>query len=79
MESKLGAPQLSLADTTPVKCEACGGEVFEQALMLRKVSPILTGNGQPGIVTVPVFICSKCGHVNQEFLPRELQTKNEQS
>lgn len=78
MDNKLGVPQFGLSDTTAVQCEACGNEVFEQALILRKVSPILTGNGQPGIVPVPVFICSKCGHVNKEFLPRELQS-DEQS
>lgn len=78
MEGKLGAPQLSLADTTPVKCDACGGEIFEQGIMLREVSALLTGNGKPGVITVPVFICSKCGHVNKQFLPVELQN-NEQS
>lgn len=71
---KLGAPQFTLQDTEAIKCEKCGGEVFEEAMMLRKVSALLTGNGKPGIVPVPVFICSKCGHVNGEFLPAELQS-----
>lgn len=70
---KLGAPQISLADTTPVVCEQCGCEIFEQGLMLREVSPLITGTGQPGIVPVPVFLCTKCGHVNQQFLPEELK------
>ena len=76
MEGKLGALQMSLADTTAVQCSLCGGEVFEQGVMLRKVSALLTGNGQEGLIPVPVFLCSKCGTVVQELLPIELQ-KNE--
>jgi len=67
--NKLGTPKFGLNDTEAVKCEACGGEVFEEGLMLRKVSALLTGTGQPGIVPVPVFMCAKCGHINKEFLP----------
>ena len=70
---KLGTPQTSLADTTPVVCEKCGGEIFEQGLILREVSPLMTGTGQPGIIPVPVFLCAKCGHVNSKFLPEELK------
>lgn len=71
--SKLGNPQFNLEDTKAVKCDICGGEVFEQAVMLREVSALLTGTGQPGIIPIPVFVCSKCGHVNKQFLPLELQ------
>ena len=59
---KLGGPQISLQDTTAVVCEKCGGQVFENGVILREVSAILTGTGQPGIIPIPVFICSECGH-----------------
>lgn len=70
---KLGGPQISLQDTTPVVCEKCGGQVFENGVILREVSAILTGTGQPGIIPIPVFICSECGHVNTQFIPQELR------
>lgn len=70
---KLGGPQLSLADTKAVICEKCGCEIFEQGLLLREVSALMTGTGQPGIIPVPVFLCSKCGHVNSQFLPEEIK------
>ena len=73
---KLGGPQISLGDTKAIKCDVCGCEVFDQGVMLREVSALLTGTGQPGLLPIPVFICSKCGHVNEQFLPKELQ-KNE--
>ncbi len=70
---KLGGPQISLQDTTAVKCEKCGGEIFESGMLLREVSALMTGTGQPGIIPIPVFICSKCGHVNSQFIPQELR------
>lgn len=76
---KLGGPRISLADTSTVVCEACGGKVFEQAVMIQKVSALMTGTGQPGIIPIPVFMCSKCGHVNAEFLPQELKDGNTES
>jgi hypothetical protein len=57
-------------------CDECGHEVFQEGMMLRKVSKFLTGNPQDGLVPIPIFMCSKCGGVNQEFLPKELQAKN---
>lgn len=72
MENKLGKPQVQLAETEPIFCEKCGGSTFQEALMMRRVSPLLTGTGQPGIVPIPVFMCTECGHVNKDFLPKEL-------
>ena len=66
---------VSLDKTTAMTCDGCGHEVFQEGMMLRKVSKFLTGNPQDGLVPIPVFMCTKCGHVNQEFLPKELQTK----
>ena len=63
---------VSLDKTTGVKCESCGNETFQEALMLRKVSKFLTGQAQDGILPIPTFVCTKCGHVNEEFYPKEL-------
>lgn len=62
---------LSLKDTTKVVCESCESEVFTEGLMLRKVSRFLTGTDKDAIVPVPVFYCSKCHHINSEFLPKD--------
>jgi uncharacterized Zn finger protein len=72
------APKLnvSLDKTVAMTCDECGHDVFQEGMMLRKVSKFLTGNPQDGLVPIPVFMCTKCDHVNQEFLPKELQTKD---
>ena len=72
MADKLGKPQIQLDQTEAIVCEKCGCKVFQEALMMRRVSPLLTGTGQPGIVPIPVFACNDCGHVNKEFLPKEI-------
>lgn len=62
---------VSLKDTTPVLCEECEGEVFNQVVLLKKVSKFLTGTPDDAIIPMYVFACAKCGHVNKEFLPKE--------
>lgn len=64
---------IRLEETESVVCEECGEPFFEHGLVLRKVSGILSGTGQPSYIPIPVFTCKKCGHVNTEFLPRELK------
>lgn len=66
--------QIDLAQTSPTPCEACGKEAFQEAYILRKVSALLTGTGKEGFMPIQVFACFSCGHVNQDFLPKELRT-----
>lgn len=64
---------IDINQTKPVTCDDCGSPYFEQALVIRKASGLLTGTGQPGYVPIPIFTCKKCGHVNEEFLPKEVK------
>ena len=36
-------------------------------MMLKKLSPLISPNGQEAIIPVGVFACESCGHVNKEF------------
>ena len=67
---------LDISQTTGVVCEECNHIHFEQVLIIRKASGLLTGTGQPTYVPIPVFACTECGHVNTEFLPKELESLN---
>ena len=64
-------PNVPYDQTTPVICEECGHNMFQQALHLRKASGLLTGTGQTSYIPIPVFSCLKCDHVNTEFLPKQ--------
>jgi uncharacterized Zn finger protein len=62
---------VSLKDTTPIICEECGHSVFQEGVLLRKISRFVTGTSQDALMPIPVFSCSKCGHVNEEFMPKD--------
>lgn len=65
---------ISLEQTTEVLCGSCDHENFVQVLRLRKASGLLTGQDKPSYIPIPVFACNECGHVNEEFLPREIKS-----
>ena len=64
---------IDLSQTEGVKCEECGHEVFNHGFMLRKLSAVLSPSGEEGLIPIQVFECASCGHVNSEFIPRELK------
>ncbi len=66
-------PNIDITQTTAEKCENCNGEAFRDALLLRKVSALLTETGKEGYLPIQVFACVKCGHVNSNFIPNELK------
>ena len=59
--------QIDISKTTPIKCEGCENQTFKQSLLLRKLSALVSPNGQETLVPVQVFACEKCGNVNSEF------------
>ena len=65
---------IGLDQTTNVACNKCGNVYFVQQLRIQKVPGLLTGQSHATYMPVPVFACSKCGHVNSEF---ETQYKQE--
>ena len=68
-------PSFDITQTTSEICEECKGEAFVQALILRKVSALLTETGKEGYLPIQVFACVKCGHVNAHFIPSEIRPK----
>ena len=69
---------IPLDKTTPIICEECGNQTFQQGLLLRRVSRFLTFKPQDSIMPIATFICSKCGHANQEFLPQQPETSTDE-
>lgn len=59
-----------LDKTTKVECESCQHNIFTEGLMLRKASKFLTGTPQDALIPIPVFYCSKCGHINSDMMPK---------
>lgn len=60
--------RVNLKDAEDIKCDECDCLYFKPAVMIKKLSALISPTGQDTMVPVQLFQCSKCGHVNQEFL-----------
>jgi len=63
-----------------VTCD-CGGMVFESAIVLKKISAIVSPSGKEEMYPLEILVCKKCGKVPDELnvegmLPDEILTKN---
>jgi len=57
---------LSKADT--LNCKACGNYLFITSTIIKKISAIMSPNGQEGLIPIEVFSCGNCGQVPTEML-----------
>ena len=58
---------IDMSQTTSIKCDKCENQTFKNTLIIRKLSALVSPNGQEQYIPVAVFACEKCGHVNAEF------------
>ena len=68
----IGNPTINygaVIDSPNIVCE-CGCKTFAPAAILKKVSKILTMTGRDEIVDIPVYVCTKCGKIPQEYLDK---------
>ena len=71
-----GPPTMDNVDLTHAKnieCDECKCKAFKQSMMLKKLSALVSPNGQEAIVPVMVFACEQCGHVNKEFAEADIK------
>ncbi len=66
---------VGIKETSEVTCDKCKGNTFSEVSLIRKVSAIMTGTGKPNYIPIPTYQCSKCGNLNDEFIPEELKNK----
>ena len=64
---------VDISQTSEMKCDKCENNTFKQTMMLRKMSAIISPNGQETIIPMAVFACEKCGNVNEEFKKAEIE------
>ena len=63
---------IDIKNTAPVTSED-GNMVFQEGVVLRRVSRFVTGTSEDGIIPVPVFFDVKTGKVLIDMLPKELR------
>ena len=63
---------VDFSQTIAEVCESCGNDTFTQVFKIRKLSALLSPAGKETMIPMQVFACAKCGHINNAFLPKEL-------
>jgi hypothetical protein len=65
-------PNIDLTHTTGIK-NSQGGSIFQQGIILRKVSKFLVGTTEDGIIPIPVFYDPHTYQIFSDGLPKELR------
>ena len=53
-----------------VVCPNCGSKLFTEAVVLKKLSPIISPTGKEELYPIPVYVCAKCQTVPEEYLAK---------
>ena len=72
MQQQQGQLNLDLSKTTSIDTPS-GGKIWQQGMILRKVSKFVTGTTEDAIVPIPVFYDAETGKILEDTLPRELR------
>lgn len=58
-----------LSQAQDVVCASCGNYTFEEVVLMKRLSAIVSPTGKEAVVPIPTFACNACGFINKEFLP----------
>ena len=68
---------IDIKQSTPVISED-GNHVYQEAVVLRKISKFLAGTTDDALIPIPVFIDIKTGKILTEMLPKEIRAEYEE-
>ena len=77
MNQKQPQMQVDITQSTPM-VSADGGQIFQEAVILRKISKFLAGTSEDAVIPIPVFIDVKTGKILIDMLPKELRAEYEE-
>jgi hypothetical protein len=64
-----GNMNVDLSSSTTVVCESCGGRIFKDVAVLKRISALVSPTGKEAVVPIATFCCASCNHLNKEFDP----------
>ena len=81
MENKI---KVDVSNATWEKCE-CGGKMFESVFLFKRVSPLMSPNGQELHIPLEVFRCKDCMQIpkfvwsNIPDMPDDMKAKSDET
>ena len=60
--------KVDLGQAQTLQCEKCTNYLFITSFVLKKISALISPNGQEGIVPIQVYSCGNCAHVPAKLL-----------
>jgi hypothetical protein len=72
MQPQQGQMNLDLSKTTAIDTPS-GGKIWQQGMIVRKVSKFITGTSEDAIIPIPVFYDPETNEILQDTLPPELR------
>ena len=72
MSQQLQQPQIDLNNTTAVKTEG-DSSIFQQGVILRKVSRFVTGTDEDALLPIPVFFDPATNKILTDSVPKDLR------
>jgi hypothetical protein len=72
MQQQQKTPQIDLKNTTEVK-NFNGGSIFQQGVILRKVSRFVAGTDEDALMPIPVFYDPETNKILTDSVPKDLR------
>ena len=69
MNTNQGQQGLDFSKADSYVCESCGNDRFIVHYLIKKFSALISPTGQEMLTPVQAFACTKCDHINKDFLP----------
>ena len=60
--------RVDLKDAETIKCKSCNNYLFITSFVLKRLSALVSPNGQEALVPVQVYSCGNCGQVAEGML-----------
>ena len=60
--------RVDLKDAETIKCKSCNNYLFITSFIFKRLSALVSPNGQEALVPVQVYSCGNCGEVAEGFL-----------
>jgi uncharacterized Zn finger protein len=78
MKSQQPPMNLDLSTAQDIVCDNCGNYTFNEVVLMKRISALVSPTGKEAIVPIPTFACNACGFINKQFLPvRMAEQENE--